>query len=367
MPVRAHPCYPPAPLPLSVVFNTFCLAFEAAACLARFYTVRAVMGKYDSAWKDIIKAHLKEFLVFYFPQVAEVIDFSVPPVFLEKELEKLAPENKNPGRLADLLIEQRTLSGEEYILYTHVEIQGQKKLRFAERLFQYAYRIYDRFGMFPITLVVLTDTDKHFYPTSFEISSYGRYLRVDFQVAKLLYLTKATTSPEHRGNPFAFVTKAHMEVQRRSGQVKEGLKNTELKYALKKELALQLYQAGFKPTYIRSLLLFLDWLLQLPRELEWKLMGEITDKTGGKSMPYVTSWERMGIEKGIEKGKKEGEQIGRLEDKQEVLIRLLKRKFGLTADERDRIQSTKDLEKLDSALDVILSANTKEEVLTKLQ
>ena len=80
-------------------------------------------------------------------------------------------------------------------------------------------------------------------------------------------------------------------------------------------------------------------------------------------MPYVTSWERMGIEK----GKEEGERIGRLEEKQEVLIRLLNRKFGLTADERDRIQSTKDLDKLDSALDVILSAATKEEVLAKLR
>ena len=80
-------------------------------------------------------------------------------------------------------------------------------------------------------------------------------------------------------------------------------------------------------------------------------------------MPYVTSWERMGIEK----GKEEGERIGRLDEKQEVLIRQMEKKFGLTADERDRIQSTKDLDKLDSALDVILSAATKEEVLEKLQ
>ena len=329
------------------------------------------MGKYDSAWKDIIKAHLEEFLVFYFPQVSESIDFSVPPVFLEKELEKLAPENDSPGRLADLLIKLRALSGAEYLLYTHVEIQGRKESRFVERLFQYAYRIYDRFGSFPLTLVVLTDNDPNFYPTSFEINSYGRYLRVDFQVVKLLYLMRETTSPEHRDNPFTFVTKAHMEVQQRSGKAKEGLKNPKLRYELKKELALQLYQAGYTPAYIRSLLLFLDWLVQLPRELEWKLMGEIAEKTGGKSMPYVTSWERMGIEKGIEqgieKGKKEGERIGRLEDKQEVLIRLLNRKFGLTEGEHDRIESIADPEKLDTALDVILSATTKEEVLAKLQ
>jgi hypothetical protein len=324
------------------------------------------MGKYDSAWKDIIKVHLKEFLAFYFSQVAESIDFSVPPVFLDKELEKLVPENESPGRLADLLIKLRAISGDEYILYTHVEIQGQRVPKFPERLFQYGYRIYDRFGSFPLTLVVLTDNDPNFYPSYFEINSNGRYLRVDFQVAKLLYLIRYTTSPEYRYNPFAFVTRAHMEVQRRCGNAEQDIRKEELRYELKKELSLQLYQAGYTPAYIRSLLLFLDWLLQLPRELEWKLMDEIAEKTGGKSMPYVTSWERMGIEKGKEEGIKEGEKIGRLEDKQEVLIRQLERKFGLTSQERDQVRSTADPEKLDTALDVILSATTKGEVLAKL-
>ncbi|MBD3425698.1 MAG: hypothetical protein GF409_00545 [Candidatus Omnitrophica bacterium] len=321
------------------------------------------MGKYDSAWKDIIKAHLQEFLMFYFPHVAESIDFSVPPVFLEKELEKLTPENESRGRLADLLIKLMCLSGEEYLLYTHVEIQGRKEPQFAERLFQYAYRIYDRFWSFPVTLVVLTDTDPSFYPSYFEITSYGRYLRVDFQVTKLLYLEERRRELTLSDNPFAFVTKVHMEVQRRSGNAKERRKDIELKYELKKELALQLYQAGYTPEYVQSLLLFLDWLVQLPRDLEWKLMGEISEKTGGKSMPYVTSWERMGIEK----GKKERERIGRLEDKQEVLMRQLERKFGLTSKERDRVRSTADPDNLDSALDLILSATTKEEVLAKLQ
>jgi hypothetical protein len=214
---------------------------------------------------------------------------------------------------------------------------------------------------------VLTDTDPNFYPSYFEISSYGRHLRVDFQVVKLLYLEERRRELDLCENPFAFVTKAHMEVQRRSSNAQEELKNAELHYELKKELALQLYQAGFKPAYIRSLLLFLDWLLQLPRELEWKLMREIAEKTGGESMPYVTSWERMGIEKGIKKGKKEGEKIGRLDEKQEVLIRLLNRKFGLTSQERDRVRTTADPDKLDAALDLILSATTKEEVLAKLQ
>lgn len=35
---------------------------------------------------------------FYFPHISENIDFSVPTEFVEKRLEKLAPENESPGK-----------------------------------------------------------------------------------------------------------------------------------------------------------------------------------------------------------------------------------------------------------------------------
>ena len=41
------------------------------------------------------------------------------------------------------------------------------------------------------------------------------------------------------------------------------------------------------------MLRFIDWVLQLPEELERRLEEELPEITGGKTMPYVTSWERM--------------------------------------------------------------------------
>jgi len=57
---------------------------------------------------------------------------------------------------------------------------------------------------------------------------------------------------------------------------------------------------------------------------------------------------------------------GALRDRQEVLVRLLTKKFGLTDGERSLIERTTDPERLTAALDEILIAGRKEQVLEKL-
>jgi hypothetical protein len=372
------------------------------------------MGPYDSAWKDIITARFPDFLWFYYPDIAGTVDWSQPPRFLEKELQKLRPAGVTPGRIADLLVRVSLLSGEPALLYCHVEVQGKKVPGFAERLFQYAYRIYDRMHSFPLTLVVLTDNDPAFYPDAFEVTTAGRYLRVEFQIAKIVYFEERLGELEHSSNPFAFVTAAQLEVNAlRRGQHRgrrsssrprlpavtglsheercsdpeddgrqatqkdseplhaaTGVNTAAMRYELKRRLILKMYRRGFTKDAVRSLLLFLDWILQLPKELEWRLVDDIAKETGGETMPYITSWERMGMEKGIEegieKGKKEGEIKGRIEDKREVLMRLMEKKFTLTADEKQLIVSCGDAEKLDAALDEIVFAGKKEEVLVRM-
>lgn len=44
---------------------------------------------YDSAWKEAIARYLADFLLFFFPRIAEDIDWSRPPKFLDKELYRL--------------------------------------------------------------------------------------------------------------------------------------------------------------------------------------------------------------------------------------------------------------------------------------
>ncbi|MDA3948625.1 MAG: hypothetical protein PF508_05300 [Spirochaeta sp.] len=80
-------------------------------------------------------------------------------------------------------------------------------------------------------------------------------------------------------------------------------------------------------------------------------------------MPYVTSWERIGIEKGLEQGM----QLGELRNKHAVLKRLFDRKFGLQAEDAALIDNTDSPERLDAALDAIIDATERGEVLRPLR
>ena len=62
----------------------------------------------------------------------------------------------------------------------------------------------------------------------------------------------------------------------------------------------------------------------------------------------------------------EGIEEGKLRDKQDVLERLLDLKFGILEEDRNLIESTKDLQKLDSALDAFATGEDKSGILEKL-
>jgi hypothetical protein len=186
---------------------------------------------------------------------------------------------------------------------------------------------------------------------------------VEFQVAKLLYLKEKVKLGIAEGNPFAFVTEAQIESNLLDGIRGSHRKKAKARYDLKKQLLLRLLQHGYSEGYIESLVIFLDWMLQLPKTLEYRLSDEIEEITGEEYMSYVTSWER----RGIRKGKREGLRKGRLEEKKEVLIHQISTKFSITDPESNTIRTCEDLQKLDAALDAILFAETKEEVLKELR
>ncbi|MEA1912018.1 MAG: hypothetical protein U9N32_10170, partial [Spirochaetota bacterium] len=77
---------------------------------------------------------------------------------------------------------------------------------------------------------------------------------------------------------------------------------------------------------------------------------------------FMTLAEQL-IEQGVEQGIEQGVTKGELIDKQNVLIKQISRKFGILDMERTAIKETENLEILDSALDIILFAETKAEVM----
>ena len=71
-------------------------------------------------------------------------------------------------------------------------------------------------------------------------------------------------------------------------------------------------------------------------------------------------------EKLIKQGEERGKIEGKIKGKQDVLIKLLRRRFGLPLSDEKMIRSVTDEAKLDAAAEVILDAKSKDEVLKLL-
>jgi len=71
---------------------------------------------------------------------------------------------------------------------------------------------------------------------------------------------------------------------------------------------------------ILELYLFIDWMMRLPEEAEkdfWKEMQSFEEE---KKMKYITSVEKMGLQK--------GRMEGRMEGRMTLIQKLLKKRFG---------------------------------------
>jgi len=57
-------------------------------------TIAQEQDEQDSPWKRILTQYLQEAVEFFFPDVAEIVDWSKAPIFLDKELLQIAPDAK---------------------------------------------------------------------------------------------------------------------------------------------------------------------------------------------------------------------------------------------------------------------------------
>ncbi len=122
---------------------------------------------------------------------------------------------------------------------------------------------------------------------------------------------------ERSRNPFALLVLAHLKRQ-------EARKDPHRKLSVKKELVRLLYERGYKRGDIMHLFKFLDWLVRLPPGLDERFEGWISEYERRRTMPYVTSIERIGIRKGQRVGRREG----RAEGLERAIGAVLRSRFG---------------------------------------
>ena len=111
---------------------------------------------------------------------------------------------------------------------------------------------------------------------------------------------------KERESPFAVVVMAHLKAM-------ETRNSPEMRKKEKLNLIKMLYKRGYSRPDILRLFAFIDWVMNLPRELSESFWNELSSYEEEKKMRYVTSVERIGIEKGIQQGMKLGRREGVLE------------------------------------------------------
>lgn len=284
-----------------------------------------VADDYDSPWKEAIERHFADFLQFYFPLAHAAIDWSQPVDFLEQELRGVTSDALLGKRVVDKLVRVVVHDGRHEWLYIHLEVQGSPEANFAERMFVYNCRLYNRYRTPIASLAVLIDDQPNWRPTKFSYEVLKCQMGISFPVAKLLDWAGREAQLADSANPFAIITRAHLATRATAN-------DPDARGRAKWLVVKDLYRHDWDRQKVVELFGVIDWMMRLPKaqdEAFWTMLETIEGET---KMRYVTSIERLGLERGIEQGMqqglKQGLQQGLQQGQAKMLARQLVQRFG---------------------------------------
>jgi predicted transposase/invertase (TIGR01784 family) len=228
---------------------------------------------------------------FFVPGSEKDIDWNKKIRFLDKEFQKITKDSELGRRYTDKLVEVTLKNNTKKWILIHIEIQAGKEEEFSERMFVYNYRIFDRFKIPVTSIAVLADDFPSWNPQPFQYGMWGSVTGCNYIKTKLLDYKTNWSYLESRNNPFAIVVMAHLKAL-------DTNKDNSLRKQWKFELTKLLYEKGYLKKEVLNLYSFIDWVLNLPTELEETFLQELNIYEKEKKMPYVTNAERIGEHRG---------------------------------------------------------------------
>lgn len=311
---------------------------------------------FDSPWKEVLDFYFEQFLLFFFPHIHAAIDWSHGIEPLDKELQQIVRKAEVGRRTVDKLVKVWRVTGEEEWVLVHVEIQSQTTVDFPHQMYVYNFRLYDRYNRQVCSLAVLADDQPNWRPNQFGYNLWDCEVSIRYPIVKLLDYANDDAALVQSRNPFAKVVLAHLKTH-------ETHNDPEAREEWKVRITKGLYDLGWSAADVGRIFRILDWMMALPADLERRFWQEIDEFEREKQMPYVTSVERIGIEKGRAEGMKEGMKEGLKEGMKEGILLALDVKFGAAASELapdverlldiDGLRSFSDAIKQSSSLDVL--------------
>jgi hypothetical protein len=174
---------------------------------------------HDILWKGALEDLFDDFLRFFYPEAESLFDLNKGFQYLDKELDQLFPAeagNHSPRYVDKLVKVFKKSGGEEWVLI-HIEVQSYTDQDFAQRMFQYYYRILDLYNQ-PITaFAIFADTNKNFHPKQYEREFLGTKVLYSYNTFKII--DQEDSVLQESENPFAMaVLSAKLALSRSSLQ-----------------------------------------------------------------------------------------------------------------------------------------------------
>jgi predicted transposase YdaD len=302
------------------------------------------MTDHDRLFKELLSTFFVEFLDLFLPQVASQIERDSVRFLPQEYFADLTTGEK---KIIDLLAEVK-LSGQDAVVLIHVEAQASSEADFAQRMFFYFARLYQKYGhrIYPIVVFSFDEPFRE-EPCTHCVEFAGlKVLEFNFAPIQLnrLYWRDYLSQP----SPVAAALMAKMQIAPCD------------RPQVKAECLRLLTTLRLDPARVQLISGFVDTYLQLNAQEEGMFQAEIGKLEESEQvgvMQIVTSWMEQGIEQGIERGIEQGIEQGIErgieQGERSLILRLLTRRIGeVSPNLRSQIQSLslKQLEALGEAL-----------------
>jgi predicted transposase/invertase (TIGR01784 family) len=281
------------------------------------------MVRKDALWKGIIETLARDFIAFFYPALYDRMDKRRDPDFLDKELAALQQPSASRMRHADKLVKVHLNGGGEQWMLIHVEVQGYKDEDFAQRMFQYFYRIYDKYGKAPLGLAIYTDRHVHLHQRQFIHELFDTKVTYSFKIFSII-----SHSPEdlrQSGNIFGLI----LEIARRA---LDDYEDDSAIIQTKMEMIRYYFSQGLEKETFRSIMDFIRMYLRFQNQSSNRIFEQqlqelhLNQESMGIREAILKDAEEQGMEKGVNQGLKRGITL----EKQKVILRARNKGFEIS-------------------------------------
>ncbi len=199
------------------------------------------------------------------------------------------------------------------------------------------HRIFDKYGVSPITLAILGDSSRKWRPTSYHYQSLGCGITFHFRICKTIDFEGKLDDPHYRHQQALFIIAAHLGTQ----QYRQ--KPQQLS-AYRLELTVKFHNEDYPLPDNHLLHHLIDWLMPLPDDLKIQFRNQLQQRLPDKTMPHITLFEELalkeGLKEGLEKGLEKGIEKGIVQNAREAILDVLETRFGQVPDSlRERVNA----------------------------